>query len=380
MALNRDDFTKKTVDLLAKRVGYLCSNPDCRKPTVGPNSDKLKATIIGIGAHITAASEGGPRYDETLTSEQRKDIDNGIWLCANCATLIDKDPIGFPLEMLNRWKSVSEDLINKELSSFKLKEERQSLEVDLVLKNNNSEGVFEPIFIEEVTNFSDKKVLKQLNKKFGFDYKGVVDSMKTGNLLNDHFLNKINSFDDFLDSLNGDSLDKYSTTKEEKNDPQPVSFSSLILNGYKLVNLSVCLLELELKNNSKEVLEDYKVYFDFENMLNAEALDKRKEFLDIKPYNYNIKFKDDFKAEFIPESSMLVQGDSIEIDKICFKTSHIKTISYVNWKVVARNFTTSGKLQININPIIEVEEKDKFVDNPENFNTLREIVCKYKFE
>ena len=135
MALNRDDFTKKTIDILAKRVGYLCSNPDCRKPTVGPNSAKDKATIVGIGAHITAASSGGPRYDGTLTTEQRKDIDNGIWLCTNCATLIDKDPGSFPIAMLNDWKNVSEDEMNKQLRGVELKAERPFLEADLIWSN-----------------------------------------------------------------------------------------------------------------------------------------------------------------------------------------------------------------------------------------------------
>jgi hypothetical protein len=136
MVLNRDDFTKKTVDILAKRVGYLCSNPKCRKLTVGPNSNKGKATIIGIAAHITAASAGGPRYDSTLTPEERKDIDNGIWLCTNCSTLIDKDPVAFTVNLLNDWKKNAEDIINKELLGIKLDSERPYLEADLIWVNN----------------------------------------------------------------------------------------------------------------------------------------------------------------------------------------------------------------------------------------------------
>ena len=136
MALNRDDFTKKTVDILAKRVGYICSNPQCRKHTVGPNTDKEKATIVGIAAHITAASVGGPRYDGTLTPEQRKDIDNGIWLCTNCSTLIDKDPDAFPVNLLNDWKKDAEAVMNKELRGIKLDSERPYLEADLIWANS----------------------------------------------------------------------------------------------------------------------------------------------------------------------------------------------------------------------------------------------------
>jgi hypothetical protein len=74
----RDDFPQKTKETLAKRVAYHCSNPECKMLTIGPNSDKDKASNIGVAAHITAASEGGPRYDTSITSEQRASINNGI--------------------------------------------------------------------------------------------------------------------------------------------------------------------------------------------------------------------------------------------------------------------------------------------------------------
>lgn len=32
----RDNFTEATKKLLAERVGYICSNPFCRRVTVGP--------------------------------------------------------------------------------------------------------------------------------------------------------------------------------------------------------------------------------------------------------------------------------------------------------------------------------------------------------
>ena len=55
----RDDFDKETKETLARRVGYLCSNPSCRKPTSGPQTDPAKAINLGVAAHITAASLGG---------------------------------------------------------------------------------------------------------------------------------------------------------------------------------------------------------------------------------------------------------------------------------------------------------------------------------
>jgi hypothetical protein len=104
----RDDFSSQVKDLLAKRVGYRCSNPDCRKSTSGPQVDPAKSINIGVAAHLTAASQGGPRYDPTLTPEDRKSESNGVWLCQNCAKLIDSDVTRYPLEVLRGWKTVAE--------------------------------------------------------------------------------------------------------------------------------------------------------------------------------------------------------------------------------------------------------------------------------
>src|SRR5690606_12780416 len=112
MAKTRHDFTAKTVDILGKRVGYLCSNRYCRKHTIGPNADPEKATIVGVAAHITAASPGGPRYDISINEKERKSIENGIWLCVNCSTLIDKDPNAFPVDLLKSWKTTSESQLS----------------------------------------------------------------------------------------------------------------------------------------------------------------------------------------------------------------------------------------------------------------------------
>ncbi|MHA7663712.1 hypothetical protein [Mycolicibacterium sp. HS_4_1] len=105
---SRDDFLQTTKTNLARRVGYLCSNPNCGKLTVGPAAGHPGSTNIGIAAHITAASVLGPRYDETLNREQRRSADNGIWCCQNCAHLIDADDSAYEEETLRSWKRAAE--------------------------------------------------------------------------------------------------------------------------------------------------------------------------------------------------------------------------------------------------------------------------------
>lgn len=104
----RDDFSQPTKNLLAKQAGHRCTHPSCGKPTSGADESGTGAINIGVAAHITAASSGGPRYDPALTSEQRKDASNGIWLCQDHAHAIDADDSGFSAETLRTWKRQAE--------------------------------------------------------------------------------------------------------------------------------------------------------------------------------------------------------------------------------------------------------------------------------
>ncbi len=131
----RDDFTAKTKEILGKRVGLFCSNPDCRRPTTGPHTNPEKSIIIGVAAHITAASPGGPRYDGSLSAKERAHISNGIWLCEICAALIDKDPLKYPLDDIYAWKDNAEahqeELLKKNIVVMEI-EKRPKVEVDLI--------------------------------------------------------------------------------------------------------------------------------------------------------------------------------------------------------------------------------------------------------
>lgn len=111
------DFTQKTKETLAKRAGQMCSHPDCDRHTSGPHSDKTKAVNLGEAAHIKAARKGQARYDPNMTDEGRRDISNGIWLCRECARLIDLDEEKFPAELLYRWKQQHEASILASRSS-----------------------------------------------------------------------------------------------------------------------------------------------------------------------------------------------------------------------------------------------------------------------
>lgn len=117
---HRDDFPSSVKTVLAARVGHQCSNPSCPNHTSGPHTDPNKALNLGVAAHITAAAPGGPRYDASLTSMQRSNIANGIWLCQLCAKLVDNDPVRYGAEILREWKSKRElemhDVVTKSVT------------------------------------------------------------------------------------------------------------------------------------------------------------------------------------------------------------------------------------------------------------------------
>lgn len=105
LLMARDEFTQAVKDALARRAGYHCSKPDCRRLTIGPSLESSSSVAcVGVAAHITGAASNGPRYDASMSSESRSSIQNGIWLCATHATLIDRDTERFPVEVLNEWK------------------------------------------------------------------------------------------------------------------------------------------------------------------------------------------------------------------------------------------------------------------------------------
>lgn len=116
-----DRFSGTTAGRAAKRAAYFCSNPVCRRLTIGPDSaDESKSISTGKASHIRAASEGGPRYDPNQSSAQRRSISNAIWLCGACADLIDKNQGGsYPVVQLENWKLDHEALIKQCLEGEK---------------------------------------------------------------------------------------------------------------------------------------------------------------------------------------------------------------------------------------------------------------------
>ncbi|HBT3044946.1 TPA: hypothetical protein MBF06_003712 [Klebsiella aerogenes] len=109
----RHNFPQSTIKKLAERAAFICSSPFCSRLTIGPSTDSNNSIKTGIAAHICAASPDGPRYDMSQSEAERTSINNGIWLCATCSVLIDKNQgHDYSAPELRKWKKDHESLIS----------------------------------------------------------------------------------------------------------------------------------------------------------------------------------------------------------------------------------------------------------------------------
>jgi hypothetical protein len=124
----RDEFSAGTRKALASRAGYLCSCPSCRVITIGPSREAPDdVAIVGVAAHICAAAEGGPRYEASMSPEQRSSIENAIWLCAKHATLVDRDVVRFAPDVLRFWKAEHEAYVEAHIGETHIREATPTL-------------------------------------------------------------------------------------------------------------------------------------------------------------------------------------------------------------------------------------------------------------
>jgi hypothetical protein len=113
--LARADFSHTTADLIAARAGYQCSFPTCDRRTIGPGAGPRDTSSSGVAAHIYSASPNGPRGQGGLTHDELTKPENGIWLCAEHARLVDNNQgRRFSSETLLSYKALQEARVERE--------------------------------------------------------------------------------------------------------------------------------------------------------------------------------------------------------------------------------------------------------------------------
>lgn len=94
------DPTPATVKRLFGTSGMTCNYPGCDVPLLDEHG-----TVSVQMAHIAAANEGGPRYDPSMTSDERRGYDNLLLLCPNHHARVDGAPEAYPVERLQEMKA-----------------------------------------------------------------------------------------------------------------------------------------------------------------------------------------------------------------------------------------------------------------------------------
>ena len=100
----RDNFSELTKALLAKcvRIPVFASGLSTADD-LGPALGEGGWVNAGEAAHITAAAAGGPRYDGSLSRDERRSYSNGIWMCGIHAKQRDSDDKHFTVDLLRDW-------------------------------------------------------------------------------------------------------------------------------------------------------------------------------------------------------------------------------------------------------------------------------------
>ncbi len=176
------NFSRKTIDALAKRAAYTCSC--CKISTLcAAECSGSEHAHTGQVAHIVAASPNGPRGSKSVASEEKTDISNGIYLCAICHRLVDanrgKD---YPPERLRKMKEDHEKSTRQKVTPFNLNtlkiqsninalEEDESLENLIACFTESSakkiiEDISDPRMQRHMMHYNGPGKIKWLDEKF----------------------------------------------------------------------------------------------------------------------------------------------------------------------------------------------------------------------
>lgn len=321
--------------------------------------------------HIIPKHQGGKDTTE-----------NAIALCFDCHAdaghYFANHPKGSKLspEELLKHKSewfniVSEHKINEPKNAF----------VELSVNNKNFDGKFQAAFIKETTTYLNRNDYKEIYELLGKDPMELVNEIKDKyKKLNysDPYLNKVTNYDEFIDYLNGNHL-KINTEKPDTNS-QPVLHTIDAFRICKKINRSNCVLDLKFTNHGPEVLENYKLYLNFENIIEVDSVNKRSSISDMYKYKYNVKFFELNKGEFIPEKDVLVQNDSVLLDSICFRPDYKAKFINLNWELFARNIHNTGSLRFEIKSKFEKTNQQIFIENADKKKNTIRILPKIEFD
>jgi hypothetical protein len=144
-------YKSTTIRRLDKLSGNQCAEPSCEKNLIAEDGQSIISKIC----HIEAASKNGPRWNENMTDDDRRDFSNLILLCDEHHTIIDNkvNERRFPVSLLKKWKTEHEAKILKLISGSNILVKNPSaLNIVVGFVGNR---IFDDTVTEEPTNAPD---------------------------------------------------------------------------------------------------------------------------------------------------------------------------------------------------------------------------------
>lgn len=196
--INQKDKSRQYKPSVVRRLDTLsgneCAHPDCSKKLVAEDG----ISIISKICHIAAASPEGPRYDQSMTDDDRREFDNLILLCDEHHVMIDnkQNETLYPTELLKKWKIDHQKKVLEALSGK-----------DLLSKN--------PLALNKVINFIGRKIDEVLDLSGTLNAPNPDDKILFNNVI--RYESVIRQFAPYQVKLNKiyGEIEKEGSTKKE---------------------------------------------------------------------------------------------------------------------------------------------------------------------
>lgn len=158
-------YKPSTVRRLDTLSGNECAHPECTKKLIAEDG----ISIISKICHIAAASKDGPRYDSSITDDERRGFDNLILLCDEHHVIIDnKQNEGvYPTSLLKKWKSDHEKKVLELLSNKNLLS-KHPLALNKVI-NSIGKKIEEVLDLPDATNAPNPEVKISYNNVIRYE-------------------------------------------------------------------------------------------------------------------------------------------------------------------------------------------------------------------
>jgi len=264
--MTRKSPNAESLKLLYVRSGNECAYPDCEHPIFND-----KGLYIAQLCHIKAANKGGQRFDEYQTDDERKSIENLLFMCHRHHKETDNQKEFTPQKLTEiknnheskfteKGKEISKQMLLQilfETNYFWKKQKSKSFKIqDLKIERDFNKGVFnliDELFenIENLKNYCDSCADSDDTEKLNSDLEILLTKAKLD-------FSKIKNVSYYENPFENRNWELHNIGR-----PNYFSHISLCLNELR-VKISEELLKTNPSNKElKELTEQYRN--DFEN-------------------------------------------------------------------------------------------------------------------